>query len=142
MLEAATLVASGGLEGDHHRGRQVTLLQAEHLPAIASLLGRAEPIPPEWLRRNLLIEGLNLAACKDSKGRLRIGEALLEYRGGCPPCDRMEQALGPGGWRAMLGHGGICMAVLEGGQIAVGDAVELLPAPPPASERQAELDLA
>jgi MOSC domain-containing protein YiiM len=111
-----------GLRGDRYRSsgkRQVTLIQAEHLPVMASLLG--VPVEPEMLRRNLVVSGINLLALKGA--RFRIGEALLEGSGPCEPCSRMEAALGPGGYNTMRGHGGITARVIEGGWIRVGDAV-------------------
>jgi MOSC domain-containing protein YiiM len=115
-----------GLLGDHYAGkyntnRQVTLIQAEHLLAIASFLGLPN-LEPGQLRRNVVVRGLNLLALKDK--RFRIGEALLEMTGACHPCSRMEETLGPGGYNAVRGHGGITARVLEGGLIRVGDAVQ------------------
>ena len=53
--------------------------------------------------------------------RFRIGEALFEGTQPCDPCSRMEEALGPGGYNAMRGHGGLCARVLRDGVISVGD---------------------
>jgi len=115
-------VSDAGLAGDHGRPgkRAVTLVQAEHLTAIGSYLGRG-PVAPEVLRRNLVVAGLNLSALKGR--RLRIGSAVLEITTVCAPCSRMEAALGPGGYAAMRGHGGWCASVIEPGEIALGDAV-------------------
>lgn len=117
-----------GIDGDRYRGRaeskrQVTLIQAEHLAAVGSMLGE-DPIDPARTRRNIVVKGINLLALKDK--RFRIGEAILEYTGLCHPCSRMEEELGPGGYNAMRGHGGITARVVEEGTVQVGDAVEVM----------------
>lgn len=116
------LILSDGLEGDHARAgkRAVTLIQAEHLPVIASLVRRAGVVPSE-LRRNLVISGVNLQALKEAD--LSVGEAVLRITVPCSPCSRMEDALGAGGYTAMRGHGGWCCTVLRPGRIQVGDLV-------------------
>ena len=115
-------VGESGLDGDHGRPgkRAVTLIQAEHLPVIAALIGR-DKVAPEILRRNIVVSGLNLLAVR--KGRLRVGSALLELTQPCAPCSRMEAALGPGAFNAIRGHGGWCASVVEAGRVAVGDSV-------------------
>jgi MOSC domain-containing protein YiiM len=101
--------------------RQVTLIQAEHLDVIARL-ARVPHVDPVGLRRNLVVAGINLLALKNS--RLRVGDqVVLEIVGPCAPCSRMEQAIGPGGYAAMRGHGGMTARIVAGGAIAVGDAV-------------------
>jgi len=128
-VPTAELVARQGLAGDHRAGRggggkrQVTLIQHEHLAAVAAMLGR-DRVDPAWLRRNLVVAGLNLLALHDR--RFRVGSALLEGTGYCAPCSRMEENLGPGGYNAMRGHGGITARVLEGAPIALGDPVQFI----------------
>jgi MOSC domain-containing protein YiiM len=126
MREVASVKAQAhrGIVGDRYAGgsgkRGVTLLLAEHLPAIAALSGHGG-IAPALLRRNLLVSGIPLVALK---GRLfRVGRVLLEGTGPCDPCSRMEEALGPGGYNAMRGHGGLTARIVEGGVLHVGDAV-------------------
>lgn len=129
-VDTAVARATKGLEGDHFQTRvngkrQVTLIQAEHLQAIASYLGARE-VDPSLLRRNIVTEGINLLALKDK--RFRIGEALLEYTGNCHPCSRMEENLGTGGYNAVRGHGGITARVIVGGTVSVGDDIQALSA--------------
>jgi MOSC domain-containing protein YiiM len=102
--------------------RQVTLIQAEHLPVIAQL-ARVGAIDPAALRRNLVVSGINLVALRNA--RVQVGESVLELLGPCQPCSRMEEAIGPGGYAAMRGHGGMIARILVGGAIRVGDAVRV-----------------
>ncbi|AHI28258.1 MOSC domain-containing protein [Marinobacter similis] len=129
MLERVSVSPGKGLEGDRFKGRetskrQVTLIQQEHLHAIASCLQR-EAIAPEVFRRNIVVSGLNLLALKGKT--FRIGDVVLEYTGLCHPCSKMETTLGPGGYNAMRGHGGITTRVVEGGELALGDSVQTCP---------------
>ena len=123
-LDVASITREAGLVGDHYSGRpggkrQVTLIQAEDLAAIAGYLGR--DVTPGDLRRNLVVSGINLRALKDR--RFKVGDAVLEATDDCHPCSRMEAILGPGGYNAVRGHGGITARVIEGGEVRVGDAV-------------------
>ena len=128
VVDSATLVEGRGLDGDHRaekRGtkRQITLIQWEHLSVIAALCGR-EALDPSLLRRNIAIMGINISALKAS--RFRVGAAVLEGTGYCHPCSRMEQNLGPGGYNAVRGHGGITASVIESGEVKRGDEVKAL----------------
>jgi len=126
VVDTAEAVVGYGLVGDrysHDGNRQVTLIQAEHLAAVASLLGIAE-VDPALVRRNVVVAGLNLLALKNR--RFRAGTALLDTTGTCEPCSRMEEALGFGGYNALRGHGGISARVVQSGYVRVGDAVAVL----------------
>lgn len=142
-------IADRGLEGDRFAGRpgakrQVTLIQQEHLAAIAGMLALDGPIDPLLTRRNLVVSGLNLLALKGR--RFQVGGAVLAYTGPCDPCSHMEATFGPGAWNAMRGHGGICARILEGGPIALGDSVRVTMGdaegdpPSPASDGSDEAD--
>ncbi|MFM2428841.1 MAG: hypothetical protein RLZZ511_54 [Cyanobacteriota bacterium] len=134
MVEA---VLGYGLMGDRRsqterttessRKREVTLIQAEHIPLIAQWGGLAS-LNPLDLRRNLIISGINLIAMKspfsDLKLHCQIGDRVeLVITGPCDPCSRMEQELGRGVYNAMRGHGGMTARLVTGGPIAVGDRV-------------------
>lgn len=123
-VEEAMAITGAGRLGDRYQGssgkRGVTLVQAEHLPVIASLSGHGV-MPPATLRRNLVVSGVPLIALKGR--RFRVGDVLLEGTEPCDPCSLMEKAIGPGGYNAMRGHGGLCARILEGGTIRRGDMV-------------------
>ncbi|MEO0436423.1 MAG: MOSC domain-containing protein [Pseudomonadota bacterium] len=121
-------VATRGLVGDHRvdktpgSGRQVTLISKEFIDQIALYLGLAS-VDPRLLRRNLVISGINLNALRYQS--FLIGDAEFVAGALCHPCSRMETALGEGGVAAMLGHGGLCCEVMQGGFIRTGDSVRV-----------------
>ena len=128
IVSEAEIVAERGLVGDHRfdgrlgSKRQVTLIQHEHLAAVAGMLHRKD-VQPELVRRNLVVSGINLLALKGKQ--FLVGDVVLEHSGPCEPCSRMETVLGPGGYNAMRGHGGITAKVLQGGTIRIGDVVRV-----------------
>ncbi len=125
-VSTATAVAGEGLRGDHAGGgrRQVTILDQRCWADVCREVG--QDLDPGARRANLVLEGLDL---KESRGQtFRIGKALFEVVGETRPCELMndacqglEAALAPD-WR-----GGVFGRVLEGGEIRVGDAVQVVP---------------
>ena len=128
VLSEVEAVEGRGLRGDIAARarvggkRQVTLVQAEHLPVLSAFTGHE--VGPGQVRRNLLIAGINLIAL--SKLEFRIGEhVVLRGTGACAPCSKMDDTLGAGGFQAMRGHGGITAQILRGGPIRLGDVVRV-----------------
>jgi len=112
-VDTVAAVAGKGLAGDRYIGasgkRGITLIQAEHVPVIASLAGHAA-VAPDVLRRNLVVAGIPLIALKDR--RFRIGEVVVQGTGPCDPCSRMEAAMGEGG-------GGLVVVGVDGSEESV-----------------------
>jgi len=116
-----------GLSGDYFNQasskRQVTLIQHEHLAVVAAIL-KCQPIDPSLTRRNLVVSGINILAFTGR--RFQIGNVVMEGTGLCDPCEQMEKNLGPGGYNAMCGHGGLTARIIVPGSIREGDEVRLL----------------
>ncbi len=131
VVDEATLDLLSGVVGDHYAGRsgarQVSLIGEESLAAIGAFLGNG-PADPALLRRNIVVRGINLLALKGQQ--FRLGSTVLGYSGDCHPCSRMEALLGPGGYNAVRGHGGILARVVESGVVRVGDTLSRLDAAP------------
>ena len=128
-VPSALLTPEAGAVGDHYRSstgaaRGVTLMEQECLAAIFSYLGQEAP-DPALLRRNIVTAGINLDSLRGR--RFQVGAAVLEHTGACHPCSRMEALLGPGGYNAVRGRGGITARVVEAGTVSLDDAVMRLP---------------
>jgi len=122
-IQSVEAKIGSGLVGDRYNGksdskRQVTLIQNEHIISVANFL-RYDEIYPGLLRRNIVVEEINLLSLKDKE--FSIGTCRLEMTGLCHPCSRMEENLCVGGYNAMRGHGGITARVVKEGIINVGD---------------------
>ena len=130
VLDHVGVTVEAGLDGDFRgavkpggRGRrQVSLIERRDWDAAMADLG----VDHHWSARraNLLVEGLDLPQVEGT--RLRIGEVVLMITQECDPCSRMEEvepglkaALTPD-WR-----GGVLTKVISGGDIAVGDKIEV-----------------
>ncbi|KQN40754.1 molybdenum cofactor biosysynthesis protein [Sphingomonas sp. Leaf407] len=129
LVPSVRVTREGGLDGDFRGSlkpgrnkRQVSLMEVGDWAQAMTLIGHDLPW---WERRaNLLVEGFDLPQTPGA--RIRVGGVLLEITKECDPCSRMETIAE--GLRAALTpdwRGGALAQVVEGGTIAVGDAIEL-----------------
>ena len=117
-----------GLRGDRSSAksggkRQATLFQAEYLTVLKSLHPQSK-VTYEALRRNIVVSGINLNALINQT--IKIGQSVFEITGYCHPCSKMEKQFGTGAYNALRGHGGLTAKIVEGGEIAVGDPINVL----------------
>lgn len=132
-LDRVRITVESGLDGDFRgavkpggRGRrQVSLIERRDWDAAMADLG----VDHHWSARraNLLVEGLDLPQVEGT--RVRIGEVVLMITQQCDPCSRMEQ-IEPGLKAALTPdwRGGALARVISGGEIAVGDTIEVITA--------------
>ena len=124
-VERAELVAGRGVAGSADQGgrRQVSIISEEAWDAAQEQLGVA--VDPAARRANVMVRGLDL---EESRGKLlRIGACLIRLGGEIRPCERMDEA--EEGLRDVLRphwRGGAFGEIVEGGAIAVGDAVSFV----------------
>ncbi len=121
-VDRAELVAGRGVRGSADRGgrRQISILSEEAWEAAQEELGVA--VDPSARRANVMVRGVDL---ENARGKLlRLGACLIRVGGEVRPCERMDEA--EAGLRnALRPHwrGGAFGEIVEGGAIAVGDAV-------------------
>jgi MOSC domain-containing protein YiiM len=118
--ERVRAVEGHGLEGCAHARagtkRQVLFASAQHLDDLGVEYGR--------IRENFTVEGADVHDWPVGQ-RLRIGEAEFEITMVCDPCERMD-AIRPGLQAEIDGRRGMLARVLESGEVAAGDEVQLL----------------
>ncbi len=119
-IRTAHVVADFGLEGDSHAkkasARQVLLMDEETLVAFGLEAGR--------VRENITTRGIELKTLAAGK-RVRLGQTVLEITKHCSPCELIED-IRPGLRAEMEGQRGMLARVIQGGDIRVGDEIEIL----------------
>lgn len=123
-VDTARVVAGKGIVGNANQGgkRQVTILSAKHWQEVTAFLDDA--VDPRSRRANLLVSDVDFS---DARGKiLKIGNVRVRIYGETRPCEQMEKAA-PGLKAAMQVPfgGGAFGEILDDGEIAVGDPVEL-----------------
>ncbi len=117
--ERRLAIAGQGLEGCAHGNpprREVLFVSREHLDSVG--------VDPGAIRENLTVEGDDVQRWSIGQ-RVRAGEAEFEITMVCDPCHRMDELRQ--GLRAELdGKRGMLARVVESGEVALGDEIELL----------------
>ena len=118
-LERARAVAGHGFEGCAHANppkREVLFVSAEHLDSVG--------VEPGAIRENVTVAGTDVQSWPVGQ-RVRAGDAVFEITMVCDPCHRMDELRD--GLRGELdGKRGMLARVVESGEVAVGDELELL----------------
>jgi MOSC domain-containing protein YiiM len=117
--ERRQAIAGQGLEGCAHANppkREVLFASKEHLDSVG--------VEPGAIRENLTVEDDDVQLWPLGQ-RIRVGGAVFEVTMVCDPCHRMDELRD--GLRAELdGKRGMLARVVESGEVAVGDEIQLL----------------
>ena len=112
-------ISGQGFEGCAHANpprREVLFVSKEHLDSVS--------VEPGAVRENITVDGDDVQQWPIGQ-RVRAGDAEFEITMVCDPCHRMDELRD--GLRAELdGKRGMLARVVESGEVAVGDAVELV----------------
>ena len=115
-----------GLVGDRYHGsrdRQVSVQSASQLAEAAEILGYA--IEPSGTRRNITVSEGQVPY--ESGRRITIGPVVLEVFRMAAPCRLLDDEIGPGAAKALRRRAGSLCRIISGGEIKVGDPVDLDP---------------
>jgi MOSC domain-containing protein YiiM len=118
-LERARAIAGQGFERCAHANpprREVLFVSTEHLEVVG--------VEPGAIRENVTVSGADVQAWPVGQ-RVRAGEAVFEITMVCDPCHKMDE-LRPGLRAELDGRRGMLARVVESGELAVGDELELL----------------
>lgn len=118
-VPSVTAITGYGLKDDANAGRskrQVLIIERELLDEFQ--------LPVGDVRENITVQGIQLAGMAAGT-RVRAGNTLLEATLDCAPCQFIEDKR-PGLRAAMEGKRGTLFKVIEGGEIKVGDVVQII----------------
>jgi MOSC domain-containing protein YiiM len=117
--ERIRAIAGQGFEGCAHGNppkREVLFVSREHLESV--------DVEPGAVRENMTVEGDDVEQWPIGQ-QVRVGEALFEITMVCDPCRRMDE-LRPGLRAELQNKRGMLARVVESGEVAVGDEVQLV----------------
>ena len=117
--ERVRAVAGHGFEGCAHANppkREVLFVSREHLDGL--------DLEPGAIRENITVAGEDVQAWEVGR-QVRAGDALFEITMVCDPCHRMDE-LRDGLREQLDGKRGMLARVVEGGDVAVGDPIQLV----------------
>lgn len=133
-LSRVQALAGQGLTGDRYAlgcgtfssrtpvvagARALSLIDTADIARCALRLERS--IDPASLRRNIVIEGLDLLACRGA--RFALGTAVIEIAGRCAPCGYLSRLLESDMQAGLYRGGGMRAAILVSGWIDSGDTL-------------------
>jgi MOSC domain-containing protein YiiM len=124
-LDRARLMEFQGIEGDAKGGstdRQLNIMRAEDLSELA---GEGFQTAPGQMGEQIVVAGLQSSALTEGT-HLRLGTAIIEIGIPRTGCARFEMIQGKPK-QAAKGRLGAMARVVTSGEVAVGDAVEVLP---------------
>ncbi len=128
ITQGTQVTPERGVESDyrgHPHKRQVTVLSVEDWQRACDEL----KLDLHWTirRANLLVENISFSPASVGDV-IQIGDLRLQITRETDPCQRMEEAQS-GLMKALTPdwRGGACCRVVNGGDIVVGDAVEVIP---------------
>ncbi len=124
-IDHVEIEAGRGIVGDRYHGtkhRHVTVQSAQALTEATELYG--SEVPAHLTRRNITLD--DGVVPRDPGDRIRIGDVLLEVVRVAAPCKLLDDTIGRGAQEALRRRGGSVFRVLEGGDVSVGDEVDLL----------------
>lgn len=118
--QSVAAIADLGLQDDWHARkdskRQVLFMDAETLQTFGLQPGR--------VRENITTRGIALKSLERG-ALLRVGSAMFEVTLPCTPCEFIDD-IQPGLREKMQGQRGMLARVVLGGEIKIGDAVEVV----------------
>jgi MOSC domain-containing protein YiiM len=124
--ERARLVERYGIEGDQKGGSAKRQLNVMHAEVLAELGTEGFRVGPGEMGEQIVIAGVDPAAMA-AGARLQLGTAVIEVVEPRTGCARFEMIHGRPR-KLVKGRLGVIAKVVAGGEVAVGDPVEVLSA--------------
>jgi MOSC domain-containing protein YiiM len=123
--ERAQLVETWGIEGDKKGSKTRRQLNVMHAEILAQLGAEGFKVGPGEMGEQIVVAGIDPVVMV-AGARLKLGDTVIEVIELRTGCARFEMIHGRPR-RDVKGRLGVIAVVVTGGEVAVGDAVEVLP---------------